>query len=78
MDKPAFCKEPELCIIFRDIDDQDNKFQNTADQSTDGSAADAHFRETELTEDQGVVDPNIDDQGNNGNITGNLYRSDSS
>ena len=68
----------ELLVEFRQKDKNDQEFQYSSDKSSDRGAADPHLRESEFTEDQDIVDPDVYNKRNNGDIKRDIDSSDCS
>ena len=60
-------KKPNLLIDFQDVDYNYDQLDTSGNQGTDCRTADSHFRHSEFTENQAVVDPDIYDKRNAGN-----------
>ena len=70
----AICKNPYLCIQFKQIKHDNGKLENSRHECADGRTRYTHLRKAEITEYERIVYPRIDDKRHDGNIKRNLDR----
>ena len=56
----------QLLVEEAEVDDHDEQLHHAGDEGRDRRAADAHGGESEVSEDQGVIENEVDDEGRAG------------
>ena len=62
----------QLFVNLRNIDNDNQEFHNTGDQSTDGGTSDSQLRETQFAVNQHIIAESIDSKRNNGSVESNV------
>ena len=69
----VFREQAKPLILKEHIPENDHKFQDPGGECSDAGAPNPHLRKSELPEDQGIVDADVRDQGDDRDIEADIY-----